>query len=212
MVDAGPDPADEYYDDASDDFSTEEDVLGNEQQLPPDYIYSSDPTQASIGDFEFVREYRAPDVSVTSEYRTAEHEFVDGGVGSSSFAVQVLGGEPDTVTIDGIVRENQLPDCYTMGEQGNVYLNTHEWSGMVVVTNVDTSPMGGKDKKGYWLHEVTIECLEVRRDELTDDTGLDRIVADASGLPDQILNTADAAEDTVNDVEETIGDTVDDVL
>jgi hypothetical protein len=111
-------------------------------------------TPARIGTLYF--KYEDPAVDVTAEARTVEQETVDDDI-----VVQSLGRRADMVTIEAIVADYECDVLDDLTKQGPVSLRTERWKGDVLVRSTDTSFMRAKDDEGAWLHEATIECIEV---------------------------------------------------
>lgn len=109
---------------------------------------------ARIGTLFF--KYEDPDVSVSTEARTVEQEALD-----DEIVVQRLGRRPDEITIDAVVSEEESYIVDDLTSLGRLLLRTERWQGFVVVTSTDTSYMRAIDGDGEWLHEATINCLEV---------------------------------------------------
>lgn len=100
--------------------------------------------------------YEDPDVTVDTASRTVNQETIDG-----SIVVQQFGREPDSITVDTIVADHELQFIDDLVKQGVISLRTNRWSGDVIVENTNSTFMRAKDDDQNWLHEVTIECLEV---------------------------------------------------
>lgn len=119
-----------------------------------------DITPARIGQLYF--KYEWPDVTVTPESNTVEHETIDDNI-----VVQQLGRRPDQITVDTTVADFELQYLDSLTELGVLSLRTERWSGDVIVQSVTTTPMNAIDDDGNWLYEATINCLEVERGEGT---------------------------------------------
>jgi hypothetical protein len=117
-------------------------------------------TPARIGTLYF--KYEDPAVDVTAEARTVEQETIDDDI-----VVQSLGRRADMVTIEAIVADYECEILDDLTKQGPVSLRTERWKGDVLVRSTDTSFMRAKDDEGAWLHEATIECIEVDEREFT---------------------------------------------
>lgn len=102
--------------------------------------------------------YKDPDVDVATEQRTIEQETID-----DTIVVQTMGRRADEITVNATVADWETYIVDNLTELGVVSLRTERWKGDVVVTSTDTTFMRAKDQEGAWLHEATIECLEVER-------------------------------------------------
>jgi hypothetical protein len=122
-------------------------------------------TPARIGTLYF--KYEDPAVDVTTEARTVEQETIDDDI-----VVQSLGRRADMITINAIVASYEAEILDDLTKQGVISLRTERWRGDVIVRNTDTSFMRAKDDEGSWLHEATIECIEVGEQEFTDANNL----------------------------------------
>lgn len=111
-------------------------------------------TPARIGTLQF--KYQDPSVDVDAEARTVEHETID-----DSIVVQTLGRRPDGITINATVADYELDVVDDLTKKGIISLRTERWSGSVIVESTTTSFMRAIDADGAWLHEATINCLEV---------------------------------------------------
>jgi len=126
--------------------------------------HSAENVNAEIGAFMFPGEFSDPVVDVERNYRTAEHEIVGGTEEDETFVTQVLGRDPDKVTINGVVYDTSLDQIDNLGTDGPVYVRTERWSGMAQPKNVQTNFRREKHtKSNRWLYDVTIELIEVQR-------------------------------------------------
>lgn len=123
---------------------------------PPPSDQSIDRQPARIG-FLFFK-YEVPEVNVTTEANTVEHQTIDDTV-----IVQQLGSQPDAITINAVVAEWETEIVDLLTEVGVISLRTERWSGDVIVESTDTTFMRAVDKDNQWLHDATISCLEVNR-------------------------------------------------
>jgi hypothetical protein len=110
-------------------------------------------TPARIGQLWF--KYSDPNVSVTTEAQTIEHDTID-----ESIVIQQIGRRADSITVEGTVAESSLDIIDDLVTHDVVSLRTGRWSGDVTVTSTSTSPRNAIDDDGEWLYEATIECLE----------------------------------------------------
>lgn len=116
-------------------------------------------TPARIGTLYF--KYTVPDVEVTAESRTKEHEIIEGANTDDSIVVQQLGRRPDGITVTTTVADYETGMVDDLTKMGEMSLRTFRWSGTVIVESTTTRPLNALDKDGDWLYEVTIECIEV---------------------------------------------------
>lgn len=114
----------------------------------------TDKVNARIGILFF--KYRDPDVSVDTESRTVEQETID-----DTIIVQKLGRRADNITINSVVADYETKYIDQLTDVGIVSLRTERWNGDIIVRSTTTDPMRGKDGDSNWLHNVTIEAIEV---------------------------------------------------
>jgi hypothetical protein len=117
---------------------------------------------ARIGSVEFT--YGDPSVSVDTEQETVEHETID-----EQIIIQTIGEKADSITIEGVVPDWELPIIDNLVGLDVVELRTQRWTGDVIVQSTATSFNRARNIHGSWLYDATIECLEVDEYSLTPD-------------------------------------------
>jgi len=121
---------------------------------------------AEIGDLAFEDEFSNPDVEVTHERQTAEHEVVSGynqSGGSIEYVVQTMGRKPPEIKVTGWVTEDQLETADKLVSQSFVEVVTDRWTGTAVPTNV-SSPYNRTFHDQYGrIFEITIDMLGVKQ-------------------------------------------------
>lgn len=125
---------------------------------------STERVDAEIGGFKFPKEFADPVVDVNRSVRTAEHELVGGTEKEETFVTQVLGRDPDAITITGVVYDTSLDELDNVGTNGSEYVRTERWSGLAQATSVETNFRREKDTRtNRWLYDVIIELIEVKK-------------------------------------------------
>lgn len=119
---------------------------------------ASERTPARIGTVDF--KFDDPAVSVTAESNIVEQETINDKV-----VVQKIGTLADQISIEGVVTEAQAKKLDRITEVPVVNIRTQRWSGDVQVESVDSSYRREVDREQNWLYDVTIEALEVNRQD-----------------------------------------------
>lgn len=147
-----------------------------------------DGVTAEVGDLTFYDEFSDPDVEVTHDRDTTDHELVTGhsayrreGV---EFVIQAMGRNAPEIDISGWVSKDQLSIADDLVGESRVRINSNRWSGAAVPLRVDINYSRHYHDKHGQMFEVDIELLGTDRNGYPDtgqNSGLDRGEQD-SGL------------------------------
>ncbi len=156
----------------SEEYQTELAQRYAEEKARRNWEEALDRVTAEIGNLTFKDEFSNPDVDLTHERQTAEHEVVSGyneKGNSIEFVVQTMGRKPPEIKITGWVTEEQLETADKLVSKPFVEVVTDRWTGTAVATNV-SSPYNRTyhDKYGR-IFEVTIDLLGVEQSTLPDE-------------------------------------------
>lgn len=111
-----------------------------------------------VGDLVFHEDFSDPVVDITHDARTVTHETING-----DNIIQVMGRDPPDISIEGVAYDFQLEVIDELLEKDEVPMITDRWTGMVVVTSVDTSyRREAEPGTGDWVYDVNLDLLGVK--------------------------------------------------
>lgn len=116
-----------------------------------------DRRRASVGPLTFDDDFADPLVDVDRENNTVSHETVN-----DDYIIQVMGRKPPSISVEGVIYEEQLPLADMLPAEGVVEVRTERFTGMAVVEAVSTPFRRESDPgTGRWVHDITIDMLAV---------------------------------------------------
>jgi len=147
---------------------------------------------AVIGPVKLKSEFSDPDIDITHERLTAEHEVVpghntytDNGV---NFVVQALGRTPPEIDISCWVTQEQLPNVEDLIHQDRMTINTSRYVGEVIIREIDISYNRTYHEVHGWIFETDIKLYATqphhfRTDDIPDTHWLQNLGADPADAP-----------------------------
>ena len=129
--------------------------------------------QAEVGGIEFKPEFSDPDVNITNERETADHEIVSGHSAyrdnNAEYVVQALGRRPTEIEITGWITEEQLSVADNLVSQDRIDVVTSRWTGIAVPERVNVDYSRTYHEKHGWIFETDFDLLGAAEDRLLDD-------------------------------------------
>jgi len=121
---------------------------------------------------QFADEFRAPDIDISHERDTVDHEVISGAVRGEEeddrpeFMVQALGTRPPEIDLTGWLTQDQLRVADNMVSANIVGLITARYVGLAVPEMVDIPYSRTYHDEHGWIFEVSMDFLGVRWDGL----------------------------------------------
>lgn len=145
-----------------------------------------DPTvDARIGDFKFKPEFSDPDVILSHDRDTNNHEIVTGHTAyrdqGIEYVVQAMGRNAPTIEITGWVTKEQLDQVDDLLSAPRIQLTTGRWSGIAVPLSIDVDYSRVFHDEHGWIYETEFELRGTEKDGSLrlkrETTGADRNVS-----------------------------------
>ena len=129
--------------------------------------------EAVIGPIEFVDRLSDPDVNITNERETADHEIVSGHSAyrdnNAEYVVQALGRRPTEIEITGWITSEQLDDADSLVSEDRVNVITARWTGIAVPERVNVDYSRTYHDEYGWIFETDFELIGVAENRLLED-------------------------------------------
>ena len=132
---------------------------------------------AKIGDLEFIDAFSDPDVEITHDRDTTDHELVTGHTAyrdeGVEFVIQVMGRNAPEIDISGWITKEQLGTADALVKESRVRIDTNRWSGAAVPLRTDINYSRHQHDEHGQIFEVDIELLGTNRNgypDTSDDT------------------------------------------
>lgn len=122
---------------------------------------------AEVGDLKFKDEFSDPDVEVTHDRDTVDHELVTGHTAYKEdgveFVIQAMGRNAPQIDITGWVTKEQLEIVDDLVSESRVRINSNRWSGAAVPLRTDINYNRTYHNEHGQVFEVDIELLGTDR-------------------------------------------------
>ena len=128
---------------------------------------------AVIGDIEFKPEFADPDVELSHDRDTSNHEIVTGHTAyrdeGFDYVVQALGRNAPNIEVTWWITKEQLPLADSLLKEERVQLTSGRWTGIVVPINVDVNYSRVFHDTHGWIYETTFALLGTNRDAILEE-------------------------------------------
>ena len=129
--------------------------------------------EAVVGPIEFVSGLTDPDVNITTERETADHEIVSGHSAyrdnNAEYVVQALGRRPTEIEITGWITSEQLDYADNLVSEDRINVITARWTGIAVPERVNVDYSRTFHDEHGWIFETDIELFGVAENRLLED-------------------------------------------
>jgi len=127
-----------------------------------------DGSSCHIGDFTFPDGFESPQIDVTQEFRTTEHEIIANDARDSEYCVQTMGRKPAQISITGTVPAQSVSSLQATGQQPKpVFIQSDRWTGTAAMKSVNLVEQTNS-YDGNPTSKLTLKCREIVENKYTD--------------------------------------------